>query len=188
MTSFFLETELHEIGFFEVGTNVKISRKASIYGAENISIGNNVRIDDFCILSGKITIRNNIHVAAYSALFGGNVGIVLEDFVNLSSRISIYAISDDYSGESMTNPTIPDKFKNITMGEVTIKRHALIGASSIILPGVVVGEGCATGALTFVNRSLDPWGIYTGIPAKRIKDRSKNILILEKQFLDEQRL
>ena len=43
--------ELEAIGFAQLGENVKISKKASIYGAANISIGNHVRIDDFCIIS-----------------------------------------------------------------------------------------------------------------------------------------
>ena len=92
MTSFYDENELKEIGFKSYGENVKISRKSSIYGAEKISIGNNVRIDDFCILSGQIKLGNYIHIAAYSALYGGEDGIVIKDFANISSRVSIYSI------------------------------------------------------------------------------------------------
>lgn len=110
LNSFFNPCELKELGLASFGENVLISRKASIYGAEQISIGNNVRIDDFCILSGKLSVGNYIHIAAYTALYGGNKGIFIHDFANLSSRISVYSISDDNSGETMTNPMIPDKF------------------------------------------------------------------------------
>lgn len=85
-----------------------ISRKASIYGENNISIGDNVRIDDFCILSGNITIGNNVHISAYTGLFVGNMGIKIEDFVALSVRCVVFGESDDYSGSAMTNPMIPD--------------------------------------------------------------------------------
>ena len=56
MNSFYSQEELMKIGFLSVGKNVLISKKASIYNPSVISIGNNVRIDDFCILSGKVTI------------------------------------------------------------------------------------------------------------------------------------
>ncbi|MEC2449247.1 acyltransferase, partial [Bacillus cereus] len=50
--SFYSQEELSEIGFLSVGENVLISKKTSIYNPGAISVGNNVRIDDFCILSG----------------------------------------------------------------------------------------------------------------------------------------
>ena len=77
-TSFYSECELQEIGFLSVGKNVLISRKCSIYSPEKISIGNNVRIDDFCILSGSIKLNSNIHISAYCALYGAK-GIELMD-------------------------------------------------------------------------------------------------------------
>ena len=86
-TSFLSREKLMEIGFKSIGENVLLSRKASIYGPENIEIGNNVRIDDFCILSGKIKLGSYIHIAAYSALFGGEEGITMEDFTGLSSKV-----------------------------------------------------------------------------------------------------
>ena len=182
LNSFYTTYELKELGLKGFGENIFISNKVSIYGAENIIIGNNVRIDDFCILSGKITIGNYIHIAAYTALYGGNKGIVILDFANLSSRISIYSISDDYSGETMTNPMINDKYKNIHSEQVIIGRHVIIGSGCVVLPGVVLEEGAAFGAMTLINRSSEPWSINAGIPFKKIKDRSKNLLDLERNF------
>ena len=111
MTSFRTREELEALGFRSIGENVLISRNATIYGAANMSIGSNVRIDDFCILSGKIEIGNYIHIAAYSAIYGGSAGVQIADFANISSRVCIYALSDDFSGETMSNPMIPDKYK-----------------------------------------------------------------------------
>lgn len=79
MTSFYTEEELKGLGFRHIGNGVCISRKASIYGAQNISLGDHVRIDDFCILSGRIEIGSYVHVAAYTALYGGSDGIFIED-------------------------------------------------------------------------------------------------------------
>lgn len=185
MNSFYSENELREIGFAHCGHNVLISRKASIYSERKISIGDNVRIDDFCILSGEITLGNYIHIAAYTALYGGDKGIVIQDFANISSKICIYSISDDYSGETMTNPMIPDKYKNIKSEKVVIERNVIIGSGCTILPGVVLKEGSSFGAMTLINRSSEPWSINAGIPFKKIKDRSKALLELESKFIIE---
>ena len=176
MTSYYTEKELQSIGFKSVGKNVKLSRKVSIYSPQNISIGDNVRIDDFCILSGHIEFGNYIHIAASCLLFGGNDGIVFEDYTGLSSRSAVYAESDDYSGQYFTNPTLPDECRHIIGGGVVVKKHAIIGSGCTILPNVVIGEGVAVGSMSLINKSLEAWGIYAGIPAKWIKDRSRDLL------------
>lgn len=174
--------ELEQIGFAQVGSNVSISRKCSIYGAGSMRIGSNVRIDDFCILSGAITLGSNIHIAAYTALYGGG-GIELHDFCNLSSRVSIYSVSDDYSGETMTNPTIPERFKRVERAPVVLGKHVIVGSGSVVLPGVIMGEGAAVGALSLVNSSLEPWWIYAGIPVRKLKNREQTLLKLEAEYL-----
>lgn len=185
MNSFYSEEELKEIGFRSYGKNVYISRKCSIYGAEKIDIGNHVRIDDFCILSGNIFLGDYIHIAAYTALYGGESGIIIHDYANVSSRVSIYSISDDYSGESMSNPMIPEEYKKVVSKRVKIGKHTIIGTSSVIMPGVKLAEGGAFGAFSFVNSDTEPWSIYVGIPCKKIKNRRKDLLELEKQFQKE---
>lgn len=176
MTSFYTEEELRSIGFKAVGKNVLLSRKASIYSPQTISIGDNVRIDDFCILSGYIEFGNYIHIAAACLLFGGNDGIVFEDYTGLSSRSAVYAESDDYSGQYFTNPMLPDEYRHIIGGGVVVKKHAIIGSGCTILPNVIIGEGVAVGSMSLIIKSLDAWGVYAGIPAKWIKARSKELL------------
>lgn len=183
--SFLSEEEIKDLGFRRVGLNVQISRLASFYGTGNIIIGDNVRIDDFCILSGRITIGNYIHVAAGCYLYGGEEGIELNDFVNLSSRIVIYAKSDDYSGLTLTNPIIPDKYKQVFEAKVVLQRHVLLGTGCVVLPGVIIEEGVSVGSLSLINQSLPAWKVCAGIPAKPIKDRKKDLLILEQEFLSE---
>lgn len=185
MTSFYTTEELKELGLKSVGENVLISRKASIYGNQNIVVGRNVRIDDFCILSGHVEIGNYVHIAAYTALYGGTQGVFISDFANLSSRICVYSISDDYSGETMTNPMIPDKYKAVESAPVYIDRHVIIGSSSVVLPGVHITEGSSFGSFSFINRDSDPWSINAGIPFRKIKDRKQNLLLLEQEFIKE---
>lgn len=184
MNSFYSQEELSEIGLKSYGINVLLSRKVSIYGAPNISLGSNVRIDDFCILSGKITIGNYVHIASYAALYGANSGITMEDFSTLSSRVVVYGISDDYSGVSMTNPMIPKEYKpGMIEEEVFIRKHVVVGAGSVLLPGIILEEGCCVGAMSLCTRSTEPWSVNAGIPARKLNDRKKDLLILEEKFI-----
>ncbi|MBQ7670311.1 MAG: acyltransferase [Clostridia bacterium] len=183
MSSFMTPEEIDQVGFKCIGKNVLISKKASFYSPENITLGDNVRIDDFCILSGKISVGSYVHIAAYSALFGGIEGVVICDFCNISSRVTIYALSDDYSGESMTSPLIPDEYKNVEHKKTVLEKHVIIGSNSVVLPGAVLAEGSSYGAFSLVKSKTEPWSIYAGIPCKKIKKRSKKLLDLENEFL-----
>ena len=180
-SNFFLQDELKEIGLKAFGKNVLISRKSSIYGAENISIGNNVRIDDFCILSGNIIIGNYVHIGAYSALYG-QYGIEIGDFSGVSARGALYSAIDDFSGEYMISPMVPKELTKLTTGKVIIKKFSQLGYNTIVFPGCVVGEGVATGAMTLVKNNIPAWKIVAGIPAKVIKERKKNVLEISKNI------
>lgn len=173
--------EIKGMGFRSVGSNVRLSNKASFYNCQNISVGNNVRIDDFCVLSagvGGIEIGDYIHVAVYSSLIGAGK-ISLSDFSNISSRVAIYSSNDDYSGDFMTNPMVPVELTHVTHADVFVGKHVIIGSGSVVLPGVTLEEGVAIGALSFVNKSCKEYGMYSGVPAKRIKDRGRGVKELE---------
>jgi acetyltransferase-like isoleucine patch superfamily enzyme len=179
--------ELISMGFKRLGLSVKISDKASIYESSKIEIGNNVRIDDFCVLSGSLKIGNYVHITPMCLLAGGEPGIVINDFSTLAYGVKIFTQSDDYSGETMCNSLIPRNYKSEIFKKVVIGRQVIIGANSTVLPGADIPEGCAIGAMSLVLYSLEPWGIYAGIPVRKLKGRSKNILKLESQFLTELR-
>jgi galactoside O-acetyltransferase len=180
------QEQLMAIGFKKLGKNVLISDKASIYNADQIEIGDRSRIDDFCVVSGKITIGRNVHIAVFCNLAGGSEGIVLEDFSATAYGSHVFSQSDDYSGKALTNPTVPSKYKAETKKAVHIGRHCLVGTNCLIFPGVTLAEGTSVGAMSMVTKSTEPWSIYFGIPAKRIKDRKRDLLELEKLYLAEQ--
>lgn len=182
MNSFYSREELDKIGFKYIGEDVSISRKASIYSPEKMTIGNHVRIDDFCILSGHIELKNYIHVAAYSALYGAEAGIYVGDFAGISSRTAVYAASDDYSGEYLSNPTVPNCYRMVQEEKVEIGRHVIIGSCSTIMPGAILREGAAFGAMSFITGVTEPWTINVGIPARTIKKRKKELLKKEKEL------
>jgi len=182
--SFYSTEELQTLGLASFGKDVRISRKASIYNPGRISIGSHVRIDDFCVLSageGGIEIGDYVHIAVYCSLIGAGK-IKLTDFCNLSSRVSIYSSNDDYSGVHLTNPTIPDQFTGVTHADVLLGKHVIIGSGSVVLPGVTLEDGVAVGALSLVTQNCQAFGIYGGIPVRRIGERKRDLLELEKQL------
>jgi len=175
--------ELNKLGFKQVGKSVLISSKASIYDVSSIEIGNYSRIDDFCVISGKVSVGRNVHITPGCLLAGGMEGIILEDFTTLAYHVQVFTQSDDYSGRTMTNSTVPTKYKNELKKPVRIKKHSIIGAGSIIMPGITLEEGTSVGAMSLVLKNTQAWGVYVGSPAKRIKERSRELLVLEQQYL-----
>lgn len=186
MNTFLSEEELGQLGLKSYGCDVLIGRHAVLYNPDKLCIGSHVRIDDFTIISGNVTLENYIHISQFCGLYGGEKGIVMEDYSGLSSKCSVYAVSDDYSGASMTNPMIPEKYKPYAInGMVRIKKHAIVGCNSVVLPDVVLEEGTAIGSMSLCNKSTKPWSIYAGIPARCKGERKKDILVLEKQLLED---
>lgn len=179
MNSFYTAEELKSLGLKHAGNDVLISKKCSIYSPEKISIGNNVRIDDFCILSGNIEIGSNIHIAPYCALYGA-LGIVICDYSGLSARSIIYSAIDDFSGDYLIGPIHPESKTNVRGGKVVLEKFTQIGVGCTIFPDVCIQEGTVVGAHSFVKTNLSPWGIYAGSPVKFIKERNKNLLNLLK--------
>ena len=176
---------IEALGFAFVGENVQISDRASFYGASRISLGSNVRIDDFCVLSagvGGISIGDYVHIAVYSSLIGAGK-VSLSDFCNISSRVAIYSSNDDYSGAAMTNPMVPGEYTGVTHADVFLGKHVIVGSGSVILPGVTLEEGVAVGALSLVHKNCEKFGIYAGSPARRINERKRNLLELEQRFI-----
>lgn len=183
------EQALRGFGFRSVGRQVRVARNAVILGLPRISLGDHVRIDGGTTLSvgdgGWLTLGSHIHIGSGGYISAG-AGVELADFCNLSQGVRIYSRSDDYSGEHLTNPTVPARFLGVTAAPVRLGRHVIVGSGSVILPGCTLAEGCAVGALSLVNRDLAPWGIHAGTPARRLRERSRRLLELERILLAEE--
>lgn len=177
---------LEAMGFAALGRNVKISDKASIYEPEKMEIGDHCRIDDFCVVSGKISMGRNVYIGPLCLVAGGSPGIVFEDFTTMAYHAQVFSQSDDYSGATLTNPTVPGAYKAEIKERVVIGRHSIIGAGAIASPGVTLAEGTSVGSMSLVLKDTAPWSIYAGVPAKKIKDRKQDMLALEAAYLKEE--
>lgn len=174
--------ELRSFGFAHLGKNVLISKYALIYQPHLISIGDNVRIDDFVKINGNVSLGSNIHVASFACLMG-SYGIIVKDYSQISIRATLLSATDDFSGEFLVGPQVSNRYRKITGGEIVLEKHSLIGLGSLIFPSVTLREGTAVGAMSLVFRSTKEWTVYYGNPAIPVKERSKKMLILEKEMI-----
>jgi galactoside O-acetyltransferase len=162
------------LGFRARGEDVQVYPRAHIVSPEVISIGDSVIIDDFVFLVGGVETRigSFVHLASFSSYLGRG-RLVIEDFVSISSGARIYTGIDDFSGGSLVGPAVPEPFRQPTRSFAHIGKYALVGANTVVFPGVTLGEGCAVGALSLVNRDCEPWTIYAGVPARPLKERRR---------------
>jgi len=184
--------QAYQLPFRRVGQDVFIWAKAQILSPERISIGDSVIIDDFVFLMGgeETILASFIHIGAFSSVLGGGY-LIMEDFAGISSGVRVFTGNEDYLGECLTNPAVPSPYRLPTRSSVHIKKHVIIGANTVILPGVTIGEGAAIGANSLVTKDCDPWTIYAGSPVRPFKIRQREKIIgleirLRSELYDQQ--
>jgi len=184
-SDFYSDDEIKKLDFKSIGKNIKISKSCIFFNAHLISMGNNVRIDANSVITASkepVIFGSFIHIGV-GCYINGSYGLELKDFSGLSSGVRLFTSSDDYSGEFMTNPTVPSELTNPYNSRVVISKYVNIGSNSVIMPGVTIEEGSVVGSLSLVNKSLKSWGVYFGAPVIRLNDRNKSVLFLSKKVL-----
>ncbi len=181
---YYTESDLTNVGFKKLGKNIKIAQDAIIVGFENIELGSNIQIDSnvtLAVKTGFLTLENYIHIGG-GAHLSCSGGLKISNFVTISQGVRIYTASDDYSGEYMTNQLVPIEFTKVQRQQVVLEPHVIVGSGSVILPGVVLKQGTSVGALSLIKKSTKEFSVYAGIPAKKIKNRSRKILQICEQL------
>lgn len=164
--------------------NVLTFEYTKIIGLENIIFGKNIIIDDFVLIyaKNKIEIGSYVHIANFSSITGGD-SLMIEDFVAVSQGCRILTATDDFTNHGFGNSTINTNFRNVRNAPISIGKFCIIGANSVVLPGVNIGEGATIGANSVVTRDLEPWGVYIG--NKKIRERDRKLVMRNYQnFLD----
>jgi acetyltransferase-like isoleucine patch superfamily enzyme len=189
MIGYFSHEELLELGFGSLGENVLISKTSTLYNRKNIFLGNNIRIDNFCVIapseSAILRIGNYVQISAHSFMNGmGN--ITLEDFTTFAPYVRLFSSTDDYSGRRLTNVTIPKEYLGTVSGDVVLEKHTIIATGSTIMPGVTLKIGTSVAAHSYVNKDSEPFTIIGGVPAKYIKERKRDLLDFEKKLLENE--
>lgn len=160
------------------GKNVIIGKTVRIRYPELVEIGNNVIIDDFTYISTALKIHDYVHISAGCKIIGGRKAFVeMKEFSTLAPNVVLSAGSDDYLS-GIATPLVPIEYKgNAEIGNIILNRHCIVGASSVVLPNITFEEGACVGALSLVNKDLEEYKLYAGIPARKIKRRDKEKII-----------
>lgn len=170
-----------------LGRHATIYSTAKIIDYQNISLGDETVIDDFCFLYGVgkgIEIGNFCHITVYGIVQAGGL-VKMGDFSAMGPRSTIMAATDDYQGNGFIGLKVLNDFRNTQFKDVIIGRHVHIGMGCIIMPGVTIGDGCSVGAGSLVTKDLPEWTICYGSPCKPVKDKPREKqLEMEKRFLE----
>ena len=179
-----MKEELNSPGFNKkllknCGEDVFISANVEIRRPHLVSIGNHVAIDTGFYLTTGASIGDYIHIAPYITVIGGSsVKLEMGHFTTIAAGSRIICASDEHLGHGLIGPTIPDEYRdNVKYADVKLEMFASIGTNSILMPGVILGEGSVIGACSLVNKNTEPWTIYVGVPAKAVKVRNKERMI-----------
>jgi len=142
-------------------------------------IGDHSIIDDFTYISCALDMGIFSGISANCTLLGGGSKIFIGDFVNIGPGCQIISACEDYVNGGLAGPCIPSEFKGKSISkDIVIDNFVLLGAQTVVLPGAVLPEGMATGAMTLVTeQEYEPWMVYGGIPARPLKKRKKDDII-----------
>ena len=175
--------QLKEKGITVYGNNILVSTSVNIYNPYNLILHDNIRVDDFTIISckGKVEIFNNVHIGSH-CMISSSTKIIFGKYSGISSGVKLFGGCDDFSGDSLTNPTIPTKYLNVQYGDIVLEEHVLVGSNSIILPNCLLKKGTVIAAMSLVKKNTEEWKMYGGCPIKFLKERNKGCLVMQQQL------
>ncbi|WDL73501.1 acyltransferase [Helicobacter winghamensis] len=163
--AYLTQKELKALGFKSLGENVKVSTKASLYDVHLMELGDNVRIDDFCVVSGNVILKDSVWLAPFCLVAGGckledlqEGGVLIQEYSAFSYGVKVFSRSDDYVG---ANTGVVEK--------VRIGKHCVFGANSVVFAGSKIGDYVSVGALSFVKGVCREYGVYAGIPVRLLQ-------------------
>lgn len=180
-------------GLVLVGSNVSVRYAHQLMAGKDLIIEDNAEIN--CLSEQNIVLGNRVTIGKHaiirpSNIYGGAIGaglkvgdhsnigpysyigcsgkITIGNNVMISPRVSIYAENHVFD-----DANIPMKEQGVTQSAVTIEDDCWIAANSIILAGVTIGKGSVIAAGSVVTKSVPPYSVVAGVPAKVIKQRNK---------------
>ena len=155
------------------GEGVKIFPLAKIALPHMVELGNHCRIGDFVfIFAGEgVKIGEYTDVQPHTIFWGGGLTILGSRVSTGPGTVFLSATYSHAKGLKMVDGLGEGSAKAIG-GKLVVGDDVYIGARSVIMP-ITIGEGAVIGAGSFVNKNVDPWGIYVGSPAKKIGERER---------------
>ena len=160
-----------------VDKEVLLFKNALILRPEMIEISSGVRIDDYARVEGGkgLFIGQYVHISSFAGILGGGEAII-EEYCAMAQGARLLTGSDQATG--VMSAAAPNDIRDAFAGKTILKKHAFLGANSVVMPNVVIGEGAVVGAGAVVTKDVEPWTIVAGVPAKPISKRE--VIDLEK--------
>lgn len=153
-----------------IGKSLIIEKNVSL----NIMYGGTITIGDHCELrrgvqllsyGGNIIIGHNSSINPYTLVYGqGNISI--GNYVRIAAHCTLIP-----SNHVFADISVPICKQGLLNRGIVIEDDVWIGTGVRVLDGVVIATGCIIGAGSVVTHSTEPYGIYVGIPARKIKSR-----------------
>jgi galactoside O-acetyltransferase len=174
--------DVRAAGLSQVGENVRIFALTQLTNVHQISLGDNVLVDDFVFLQGGtgLLIGSYVHIAAFASITGGGSATV-GDFCGIASGARILTGSDRFDGSGLIGPTVPAERRSVERSSTTLAAHSFVGANAVVHPGVRIGEGAVIGSCSVVREDIAPWTINVGAPTRVVGSRPSHV-ILEHAF------
>jgi galactoside O-acetyltransferase len=155
------------------GEGVKIYPMAKIALPHVVDLGNHCRIGDFAfIFAGEgVEIGEYSDVQPHTIIWGGGLTIIGNRVSTGPGTVFLSAVYSHAKGLKMVDG-LGEGATKVIGGKLVVGDDVYIGARSIIMP-ITIGEGAVIGAGSFVNKDVEPWGIYVGSPARKIGERPR---------------
>jgi galactoside O-acetyltransferase len=178
--SLYSESELADLGFGSLGSDVRIDRRAALFGCQNIFLGSHVRIDAFAVITAgpaEVHIGSYTHIAPHTYLSGAQGGISIGFGAGVAPFAALYSAVEDYTQGHLTNPSVPADLRKTKVGPIVVGAHGAVGSSSVVVAGIRVGFGGSIGALSLVGRPVRALEVVHGNPIRRVGRRQESRLL-----------
>lgn len=156
------------------GQNVIIGKTVRIRRPDLVSIGDNTIIDDFTYISCALEIGSYCHIASNVTISGGANGkLTLKNMVGIGCGCSVHVASSDYLFASMDLPSVPEQYRfGGVCDDIFLESYVLLGSHTVVLPGVYLPEGFASGAHTVISqKKYEDWTLYRGLDCVKVFKR-----------------
>ncbi len=146
MSDIYSKEELLNLGFKVIGKGALVSKEARFFAIVG-ELGTGVRIDAYSILTGRIFLGKNVHISPFCFLGGTGGAIRMGANSGLSTHVSVFTKSADYS-----NPSLAGTLK--LTGNVFIGNYSIVGSGSTIMPGSKIEGQVSIGCNSVINGSI----------------------------------
>lgn len=162
------------------GEDVRISDNTVWRRPGRAYIGSHVAIDDFFYCTTEIHIGHYVHIAPFTSVIGGAEAVfIVNDFATIAAGSRIIVRGDAHMGEGLVSPVIPDEFRDEVIGRmITMQKFSALGTNVVMMPNTWLAEGVIVGANSLVTKPIEePWTVWFGSPARKIKDRPREKML-----------